>query len=392
MFESAFLLIILFQNIILRILPSIFSYWDELTCIFFMLLFFMKSDGKIRKSDVRYYVAIIFIVIIGLTGNVIFNYQSSVNAIARDIVGTLKFFVSFISLYRLKITEELTKKIMKLIPLIKSICLIIFCLGIVSIFKDIGMRQEEIRGFLHPYMFLYSHPTYLTTGLICVLCILNAANQITLVEDIIILSTIVLAMRTKGLAFIAVYIFMKYGTHWLKRLQVIYWPIIGTLIFFVARSKLLLYASYSNSPRESLYRGAFILLKSCFPIGTGFATYASHISGIFLSKVYSFIHIAGLYDYNGEIVDLGDAGLAFYIGQFGILGLLIFAYLFYKTFKMSVAGLEKKCRGPVIYIWMLILISIPTEAILVNNGFEIAFIMIIVYKLCCKKEVCYKES
>ena len=140
-----------------------------------------------------------------------------------------------------------------LIPLIKGFCLIVFCLGVVSIFKDIGMNQEDVRGFLYPYMFIYSHPTYLTTGLICILCILNAADRLSKVDDIIILSTIVLAMRTKGFAFIAVYVFLKYGSHWVKKLQIIYWPIIGIIVFFVARSKLLLYTSFSNSPRESLY-------------------------------------------------------------------------------------------------------------------------------------------
>ncbi|RGH94317.1 hypothetical protein DW708_04695 [Ruminococcus sp. AM27-11LB] len=387
MLESVFLLFILFQNIISRFLPSIFSYWDELACIIFLIIYFAKSNGRIRKSESYYFLAILSVIVLGLIGNLVFRYQLSISAIGRDILGTVKFFVVFISLYRHRLMDKLTKRLVDLIPLIKGFCLIVFCLGVVSIFKDIGMNQEEVRGFLYPYMFIYSHPTYLTTGLICILCILNAADRLSKVDDIIILSTIVLAMRTKGVAFIAVYVFLKYGSHWVKKLQIIYWPIIGIIVFFVARSKLLLYTSFSNSPRESLYRGAFELVKKCFPIGSGFATFASHISGKYLSKVYNFIYIAGMRGGgDAEFIDLGDAGLAYYIGQFGVIGIILFAYLFYKTFRMSILNLDQKSWWPVLYMWILVLISIPTESILVNNGFEIAFILIIVHKLCyiCK--------
>ena len=53
---------------------------------------------------------------------------------------------------------------------------------------------------------------------------------------------------------------------------------------------------------------------------------------------------------------------------------------------MSILNLDQKSWWPVLYMWILVLISIPTESILVNNGFEIAFILIIVHKLCyiCK--------
>lgn len=387
MLESAFLIFVLFQNIISKFLPSIFSYWDELLCLFLIVFFLIKTNGKIMKVDFQCFITLGIIIVIGILGNVFFGYQLIASAIIRDIIGAIKFPLVFISLYRLNITNKLTKKTIKLVPYIKKICFVILLFGILNIFLDLGMRQEEIRGFIHPYMFLYTHPTYLTTGMISILCILNAANEVKVRDDIVILSIVALAMRTKGLAFIAVYIFTKYGIRWVKKFKMLYWPAIAIIVFLVVRRKFLLYASFSNSPRESLYVGALSLMKQCFPIGSGFASFASHLSGKFFSQVYNIIYIAGLYDVTGQIsVDIGDAGIPYYLGQFGLLGTLCFCFLFYKILKMSFMNLKAENRKIVCYVWLLIAISIPTEAILVNNGVELAFVLVIVYKLCKYRE------
>ena len=87
------------------------------------------------------------------------------SAIIRDIVGFIKFPIVFLALYRMNLGKYLSHKMEKLIPVIKIIVWVIFAFGLLSVFVDIGMSQEEVRGLIHPYMFLYTHPTYLTTGL-----------------------------------------------------------------------------------------------------------------------------------------------------------------------------------------------------------------------------------
>lgn len=393
MLESIFLIFVLFQNLIGQVLPSLFSYWDELLCLLLGGLFLFQTKGKIIKNDFVYLAYLLIIIVIGVSGNIQFGYQTSVSAVARDIVGFMKFPLGFISLYRLNVSERIAEKMIKFIPFIKSYSYIVLTFGIVSLFINIGMTQEEIRGTIHPYMFLYSHPTYLTTGLICLLCIMNAAGKAGIKEDIVFLGSVALAMRTKGLAFIAVYVFLKYGARWVRKLQFLYWPVIAVIVFFVTKSKLQMYASFSNSPRESLYVGTIKLLKDCFPIGSGFASFASHISGRYFSSVYNFIHIAGLYDINGEIsTDIGDAGLPYYLGQFGFWGILFIVLLIVKMVKMSLQELNGNAKLPIIFLWVLVVISIPSEAILVNNGLEIAFVMVIIHKLLIKNVLNYKRS
>ena len=392
MVESIFLIFVLFQNLIGQVLPSFFSYWDELLSLLLGCLFLFRTKGKIIKDDFTYLAYVLIIIVIGVLGNIQFGYQTSFSAIVRDIVGFMKFPLVFISLYRLNISKRIAEKTIEFIPFIRLYSYTVFAFGIVSLFLNIGMTQEEIRGTIHPYMFLYSHPTYLTTGLICLLCIMNAADEAGIKEDIVFLGSVALAMRTKGFAFIAVYVFLKYGARWARKLQFLYWPVIAIIVFFVTKSKLQMYASFSNSPRESLYVGSIKLLRDCFPIGSGFASFASHISGRYLSSVYSFIHIAGLYDINGEIsVDIGDAGLPYYLGQFGFLGTLFIVLLIVKMIKMSIQELNGNAKLPMIFLWALVVISIPSEAILVNNGFEIAFVMVIVHRLLIESVLNYKR-
>lgn len=209
----------------------------------------------------------------------------------------------------------------------------------------------------------------------------KAGCYINEIYDIILIIPIVLGMRTKGFAFIAVYIFVKYSGNWLKRFKPLYWIIMGMVILAVSYSKLALYVSYSTSPRETLYLGALRLSQLCFPVGSGFATYASHISGRYFSGVYNIITIAGLYNYDGTIsVAIGDAGFPYYIGQFGVIGCILIAVLFINLYKLSLKTIPKYKTTPIVLMWLMIIISLTSETILVNDGFQIAFIMSIITK------------
>ena len=196
MIGKLFIIFVLFQNIITRFMPGVISYWDEAVSLTFGILFLIKSKGKFNKENFTYLITLLAIIAIGLIGNIAFSYQKSVSAIIRDIVGFIKFPIVFLALYRMNLGKYLSHKMEKLIPVIKIIVWVIFAFGLLSVFVDIGMSQEEVRGLIHPYMFLYTHPTYLTTGLICILCILNTTGAATIKEDIVILGSVALAMRT----------------------------------------------------------------------------------------------------------------------------------------------------------------------------------------------------
>lgn len=389
MLEMIFIFIILFQDIILRFLPDnkMFNYWDEFTfIIIFMLLIIKLINNGIKKSDIKYAILFLCIICVGVMGNIFFKYQTSGSAIIRDIVGFLKYPLTVLALCRLKITKKLSRQFYKMIPFIKFIIMLIFVLGIISVVMDLGLSQPEYRHGIHPYLFLFTHPTYLTTFEIMVLLGLNASKDCTFIDEIMALVTIALGMRTRGFVFIAVYIFVKYGRNWFKKVKIFYWLVISGIIIVVSYSKLMLYASYSTSPRETLYKGSLQLIKLCMPIGSGFGTFASHLSGKILSGVYDIIHIAGLYNDNGTISPvIGDAGYPYYIGQFGMLGMVLIVILTIKLIKTTKEGVSKSSTFSINMMWLMIAIALITETILVNNGVEIAVMMAIIVELSKRK-------
>lgn len=383
--EVLIILFLLLNNGIVKLFPNVefLSYWDELSFLFIcLILLFYTIKMGIKKEDKQYILIILGVTVIGLIGNFIYEYQNSISAIIRDLVGFLKFPLSLFAFYKLNLVNRFVRKFVKLIRIFKLLVWIVFIFGIVSIFWNIGMNLSEFRYGIHPYMFIFKHPTYLTTSLIMLICLLNAYEETSILYDILLIVPIVLGMRTRGFAFVAVYIFVKYGGNWLKRFKAMYWILIGMVVLMVSYSKLARYASYSSSPRETLYLGAFRIFQLCFPIGSGFATFASHISGRYFSNVYNFISISGLYNYDGTIADaIGDAGFPYYIGQFGLIGCVLIAFLFINLYKLSVRAIPKAKRTPVVLMWLMIVISLTSETLLVNDGFQIAFIMSIISRL-----------
>ena len=183
------------------------------------------------------------------------------------------------------------------------------------------------------------------------------------------LGTLVLTMRTKILAFVAVFIYIKYGEKWSKKYKAIFWVSATYLILLVSYGKLSVVMKWTESGRMSFWSGSFNLAEKCFPLGSGFGTFASHVSGKYGSKVYSFMHIKEIFDAQGNpTAVLGDTGYPYYIAQFGIIGITLLT--------LSVKNLMKIINNKMNWSALLLLIylgiALTGESTLLNAGAEIA--------------------
>lgn len=401
-FVQLVIIFVLFNNVFFNILPlpSFFSYWDELlelSIIAVSIIVLLKNKTPIKKNYFFMYLVIVVMISIGLLGNFIFEYVSGYSHIIKDVVGFCKFPLAFIFLKNLdydeKISEYITDGFMKVIRLI---VIAIFFFGIISIFKDIGMSQNEIRNGIRPYMFMFSHPTYLVLSSLFMLVLIDSysfkkdKNQI--VYELMLILIILLTMRTKGVVIAALYLFIRYFGKAFKKYKVLYYIGGAGIALTAALDKILLYVSYSSSPREALYKGSLTLLKTCFPFGSGFASFASHISAVSNSLVYDFIHIPYYWVESGnELSVLGDAGLAYYIGQFGIVGSVLFVMLIINIYKISIQKVDNKL--PINIFWLYVLVALTTESILINSGIELVLMLLLICGLNKKSgEICEESS
>lgn len=395
-FIKLFLLYIIFNNAIMRFipLPGWINYWDEavfLILFLYVLVLLCCKNGrtKINNTDMKMLLSVLFIIFTGIMGNIMFGYMPSVNAVLRDIVNFSKFPLTFIFIRLLHFDYNFAKQTDKaFILFIKAFTVIMFICGIASLFVNIGMSQDSIRHGIWPYQFIFMHPTYLVLANTYILALLVADEEknSNIMYIFMSFAVIILSMRTKGLALVAVLLFMKYGPCWLKQFKVLYWTIAIVVVLVAGYQKLELYIFYyTTSPREALYRGSLLLLVKCFPFGSGFGTFASHLSGRSGSKVYDDIYIPQLYE-NGELTNvLGDAGFPYYIGQFGIFGFAAFAMFLYLFYKALVYG-RKRLDMASLVIFLYIGIALTTESVLVNNGTELAVIAALVDCICRQKE------
>lgn len=386
---SLFLIFIIYQNILSTQfnMPGIYGYWDELLFLIFVFIALFKwarvDNFKLRISSLKNIIPWIILIFVGLIGNFLYGYAQTPQAIVRDIIGCMKFPIGFYAVKAIGIDYKIVNAFRKNgVKWIKFFTIIIFLLGVMSLFFDIRLSQGSVRGGIHPYQFLFNHPTALVFASVIPICLLTSTERKN--ENFFYLTilslTILLTMRTKGLAFVAVFIFMKYGGKWLKKAKILYWFAIGVVILAASYSQLMTYASWTDSGREVLYVGAFELLAKCFPFGSGFGTYASHLSGRYKSSVYDFIYHYQFWNADGTATNvLGDTGYPYYIGQFGLIGIILIAYGVYRLLKANRISFRYDFSSILLLIY--IGISLTSESVLVTYGIELAIVLAIMTRM-----------
>lgn len=384
-FLGGLYLFLIFNGAIFNLapLPDFCGLWDEAITVLLILLSFFKliKTNKgcfLLNNDFHFLTPWLIIVITGVISNLIWGYAGSWQAVIRDMVGFLKFPICFIAIrflgYDKKIRCFLENKGFKVL---KVIIIVIFAFGVVSLFKDIGLSQSyEIRHGIYSYQFLFNHPNSLGLVMVLLLCLIDSfENKHNFNYIIMCLGTLVLTMRTKILAFVAVFIYVKYGEKRSKKYKAIFWLSAICLILLVSYGKLSVVMKWTESGRMSFWTESFNLAEKCFPLGSGFGTFASHVSGKYGSKLYSFIHIKEIFDAKGNpTAVLGDTGYPYYIAQFGVIGIMLLALSLKNLMKI----INNKMNGSALLLLIYLGIALTGESTLLNAGVEIAVTLAVI--------------
>lgn len=384
--------IVLLLNTIFVQYISLLRYLDEIAAILSVVYIFKHLNGvKYYKSVKCILLFLLITIITGVFGNVIWEYQESVVAILKDILAYIKApIIACALIMRKGITKKNDGQALDAAYDI-SVCFVsvTFLFGMVSLIKDIGMSYDFRRG-IYSYKFLYTHPTFLASSLVLASAVLVAYDKASfkskLVYYIETVLTLILTMRDKAIAYAVLFIVLVFLLPSLRKVQkttILIASIIAFVIaYLISRSKIQEYLAFSWSPRTSLYTNGITVLRECFPIGSGFATFASSISGEYYSKLY---YIFGMNMKPGvgpeDYIDLGDAGMAYYIAQFGIIGLILFIIVLALIFK-EVSHIYRNQNGKVkasILIFCYIVISIFFENVLTNESGATVMMVLLIY-------------
>lgn len=324
--------IFLFQNCFAYIF-RFFTYVDEVSTILLIILTLFALMNKFRKNallplEKKIIVFIAIFIFIGILSTVIFKLQPEKSAIYKDAFNIIKFPVFYIC--TLVLSNGLDKKM-----LLKSVAnrsriyvIIIFIFSIINIFFNIGMNIDVRYGF-RSFKFLFSHSTYLVSSMIIMICVIIAdqhkkSDVLIIFEAMIIL---ILTFRNKAFVFILAYFFERLVLKYLRKIKLKYIFVLGIFGVLITYKKILEVASYGLiAARPALYIVGFKLACEYFPLGSGFGTFASYLSGQYYSPIYDTYSISSVIGLTRDMYDyMADTFWPYIYGQFGFIGFGLFA-------------------------------------------------------------------
>lgn len=336
---SLIFILVLFNTVFARKI-SFFNYFDEVITIISLMYLICNYKSIVRYK--RYFniiKCVITIIILGLIGNMIFSFHSSLIGVYKDILAFCKLPITCISLSYWTKHTNLNSAHKKVIELSKFFCIIIFIFCFISIFFDIGMSYEPRYG-IRTYMFLFTHPTFLVYCMVIISCVIFSEKDYKVndksfwVYQGMCIFVLLFTFRDKAFAYIILLFFISYLLISNKKMNLKYFLLACCSAFIVSLKKILQYKSFSWSPRGAMYSDGFRLMLKHFPFGTGFCTFNSHLSGEYYSKLYYDVGFDLKPGVNPkDYVDIGDAQWPYYYVQFGVFGFIIFIYILLEVFR-----------------------------------------------------------
>lgn len=380
-----------FQNFLQSIIPG-FSYFDELVsiCIIPIIIFKIinikkKNNGRkiyeyIKKFDIIMIICLIMMFLIGILGNVIYKYQTNLY-VFMDIVLIFKFFGAYLlSQFIFNFKEIDLEKISKHV---KGIMIFILIGTIIDYIFKINLT-DTIRWGFHSNKFIYETPTSLAAEMVFLLALyIMTSKKIDIKYIIIDLIILISTARTKAIAFsiIAIILYL-YQMKFDKKINIKLILILGGIGILLSINKLKYYFIdlANESARYLLLETSLKIIKDYFPIGCGFGTFGSYVSGLNYSPLYQNYNIhnyLGLTKENPAFIS--DSFWAMIAGQFGMTGIIIWIILIYVIFKKIQQSYNKEIRFiyiSKIIVLMYLLISSMAESAFVNS-FAIPFAIIL---------------
>lgn len=322
--------IMLFQNP-LEGVNGKFGMLDELVATIVIIAALIKIIFSKKKLITKYnnkiIVCVAIMLVIGLAGNLVYRYQWS-KPIIKDIIVVFKGILTYVA--GLIIFEDFS--IEKYIKSFNIQLRIISVITFVTTFSNIVFKflpGNEVRFGIETQQLIFSHPTFFSSFGVIVVALLSVFMKRynkNYIYIILMLLSIITTGRTKVIAFIGMYIYLFFIVVIKKRrLERVDFLILSILGCIFAISQIKTYLENIYWARSAVTVGSIFVAKDHFPIGTGFGTYGSWVSGEVFSPVY--------YKYGMEVIPglrpdfydfIADSYWPMLLGQFGICGVIAF--------------------------------------------------------------------
>ena len=396
---TALFLFLIFYNVLEGFVPMM-NYWDELSA--FLVVCWGAYDywrnPKIEKHELANWIFLAALVVIGALGNLFHpGLQESTVAIIKDVVALCKFPAIFFVLQRKVFSSEQQKETLTSIAKVSRWILVLTLFAVViGRFVDLGFYTDDIR-ILPSCTFIFTNPTFFISSYVMIAAVLIAEsinkNRTFLLLDCLL---IFLAQRSKGYIFIAfLVIILILGEKWITKILNIFLGsdkekvnplrvivaviVLGLMFYVVGKPRLERFLALGlASVRVALHVVGIRILGDYFPLGSGFGTFGSYLSGEYYSNIYALYGIDRVWGMSKDFYSfISDVFWPYIYGQFGLFGLLIYLKLiigiFFRQFR---SGIADSSRIAMVTVWIYALIASTSEAYFTNTtGVQMALIL-----------------
>ncbi|OUO51801.1 hypothetical protein B5F77_09555 [Parabacteroides sp. An277] len=296
-------------------------------------------------------------------------------AILSDFIIQLKPYLAFFTVYAFKpVLNQQMKKNIQLLAIVFSFYLLI--VGIISLF-DLSV--------LHV---LLTHQSRLATAATIMALLYLYCSNYTLKDKLIFLLLLAVGLlsgRSKMYGFFVLAAFLVFYINNEFRLKInmkniVIFAFVVAAIIFVVWDKLYFYFVQGGLgdarnmqdyyARAALYYFSIDVFRDYFPLGSGFATYATYTSGEYYSHIYNDLGMDILHGLTKNdprfIADTYYPALA----QFGVIGFFLFFLFWLAIAKKAIKRLHEGCIKNFalsILIILFFLIECTTDATITHN-------------------------
>ena len=365
--------LLVFQNLLQKYI-EIFRYFDEFLaiCSIPVIIFSVlkKKEIKIKKYDLYIVIFLFIIGIIGVYSSYHFKYQP-IGIVLLDIILFYKFYLVYYMFNILNKGDYLNKNRKDIVKHLKFIIILFLTMTIFNyIFK---MFPYEYRYGIMANRIFYEHPTNLVaTSVFLITALIYFEKKIDFKYTIIIGVIIASTLRMKAFVFFMVFmLIVLYVEKFNKKINFIKFILITIICLIIAFDQIQYYFLGNNDiARTVLLNTSIEITRDYFPVGTGFATFASHFSATNYSPVYIIYNIQNVYGLSkNNSAFISDSFWPMILGQFGIFGFISYLICIFLLLLKIQAKYEDKTKYEYISklsILIYLIISSTSESAFVN--------------------------
>lgn len=386
------IILLIFSEVLSEKISPIFSYIDEIYTIIIIslgiLYICLSRKKKFIKEEKKIILIYCLIVVLGLIGNKNSGFQSDKKTIIIEIITWSKLFLTYVFLLKIVKVERCTVYYKLSIRCIKLLLIISCFLEILNLTKILPLSEGYDRFGIPSFSF-FGHPSSASSIFAVAISILTYDAKKNKKWIFIGLALEILTFRFKGILFSLMVIYIQFFMN--KKVSFIKICFIAILAVIMAWNQIEFYFLNSTASRAVALNTSIKIANDFLPVGSGFATFGTALSGKYYSEAYYKYGLDNRWGFTKEnYAYIGDGGWATIIAQFGWSGTILFAYLIYLIIK-SISKKNKSVKiVPFISLVGYILIASTNETIFISAYsvlFSLALIILLNYSYIEKEQI-----